>query len=66
MYVNVNNLSIFSNNEIILIELKLQKYMDEIELLDENATLLYTQILINIYWEYYYFGLNSIDGPMGN
>jgi hypothetical protein len=63
MYVNVCKQDIFLHNYTTLIEINLQEYIDGIEALDRTATLLYTQVLVNNNWEYYFFGLNTVDWP---
>jgi hypothetical protein len=61
IYVNVCKQDIFLHNQTTLIPLKLQEYTDGIETLDKNATLLYTQVLVNNKWECYFFGLNTVN-----
>jgi hypothetical protein len=38
--------------------------MEIIEIIDNNATLLYMQVLVNNHWNYYYPGLNTFEWIM--
>jgi hypothetical protein len=61
MYGNISKLRIIKQKILTLIELKLQDFMGEIQKLNDNPLLLFTQILVNNNWEYYFPGLNTID-----
>jgi hypothetical protein len=60
IYVNICKLRIFEENIQPLIDLKLQKYIDDIPIRDADATLFYFSALVDNQWEYYFSGLAII------